>query len=47
MLDAGLAVSGLKLPKAEKGAEEDATFLVNADVCAAVADMVEVMTIAQ
>ena len=40
-LDAGLAVSGLKLPKAEKGAEEDATFLVNADVCAAVADMVE------
>ena len=40
-LDAGLAVSGLKLPKAEKGAEADATFLVNADVCAAVADMVE------
>lgn len=40
-LDAGLAVSGLKLPRAEKGAEEDATFLVNADVCAAVADMVE------
>jgi len=40
-LDAGLAVSGLKLPKAEKGAEEDATFLVNADVCSAVADMVE------
>lgn len=40
-LDAGLAVSGLKLPKAEKGAEEDATFLVNADACAAVADMVE------
>ena len=34
-------MSGLKLPKAEKGAEEDATFLVNADVCAAVADMVE------
>lgn len=42
-LDAGLAVSGLKLPKAEKGAEENATFLVNADVCAAVADMVEGM----
>ena len=40
-LDAGLAVSGLKLPKTEKGMEEDATFLVNADVCAAVADMVE------
>lgn len=45
-LDAGLAVSGLKLPKAEKGAEEDATFLVNADVCAAVADMVEEMGLA-
>ena len=39
-LDAGLAVSGLKLPKPEKGAEDDATFLVNADACAAVADMV-------
>lgn len=43
-LDAGLAVSGLKLPKAEKGAEEDATFLVNANVCATVADMVETLT---
>lgn len=43
-LDAGLAVSGLKLPKAEKGAEENATFLVNANVCATVADMVETLT---
>ena len=41
MLDAGLAVSGLKLPKTEKGADEDARFLVNAEVCAAVVDMVE------
>ena len=40
-LDAGLAVSGLKLPKAEKGTEEDATFLLNADICSRVADMVE------
>ena len=40
-LDAGLAVSGLKLPKAEKGMDEDAAFLVNADVCATVADIVE------
>ncbi|WP_206214266.1 recombination-associated protein RdgC [Desulfovibrio sp. ZJ369] len=40
-LDAGLAVSGLKLPKAEKGADEDATFLVNADTCSSVADLVE------
>ena len=42
-LDAGLAVSGLKLPKAEKGAEEDAIFLLNADACTAVADMVETL----
>lgn len=34
-------MSGLKLPKAEKGAEEDATFPVNADVYTAVADMAE------
>lgn len=46
-LDAGLAVSGLKLPKAEKGADEDARFLVNADVCAAVADMVEGVAVVQ
>lgn len=39
-LDTGLTVSGLKLPKAEKGAEKDVTFLVNADACAAVADTV-------
>ena len=45
-LDAGLAVSGLKLPKAEKGAEEDAIFLLNADACTAVADMVEEMGLA-
>lgn len=42
-LDAGLAVSGLKLPKAEKGTEDDATFLVNVDACTAVADMVETL----
>lgn len=40
-LDAGLAVSGLRLPKAEKGAEEDATFVINADVCSKIADLVE------
>ena len=45
-LGAGLAVSGLKLPKPEKGAEEDATFLVNADACVAVADMVETLVTA-
>ena len=42
-LDAALAVSGLRLPKAEKGAGEDATFLVNADACSIVADMVEAL----
>lgn len=42
-LDASLAVSGLRLPKAEKGAGEDATFLLNADICSRVADMVEVL----
>lgn len=42
-LDAGLAVSGLKLPKTEKGAEEDATFLVNTDICSRVADIVETL----
>lgn len=45
-MDAGLAVSSLKLPKAERGADEDATFLVNADVCAAVADIVEALALA-
>ncbi len=40
-LDAALAVSGLRLPKAEKGMDEDATFLLNADVCSQLADMVE------
>lgn len=40
-LDAGGAVSGLKLPRAEKGAGEDARFIINADICSQVADMVE------
>lgn len=43
-LDASLAISGLRLPKAEKGAEEDATFLLNANICSRVADMVEKLT---
>jgi len=40
-LDAMLGISGLRLPKPEKGADEDATFLLNADTCAIVADLVE------
>ncbi len=39
-LDTNLAVSGLKLPKPEKGAEEDAAFIINADLCGLVARMV-------
>ena len=40
-LDASLTVSGLRFPKAEKGTEDDATFLLNADICSRVADIVE------
>ncbi len=43
MLDSALAVSGLKLPKAEKGAEEDAEFLLKADACSSAADIVEAL----
>lgn len=42
-LDAALTVSSLRLPKAEKGTGEDATFLLNADTCSVVADMVEAL----
>lgn len=42
-LDAALAVSGLRLPKAEKGAGEDTTFLLNAEICSWVADIVEAL----
>ena len=40
-LDSLLAVSALRLPKPEKGSDEDATFLLNADTCSIVADLVE------
>ena len=40
-LDASLTVSGLRFPKAEKGTEDDTTFLLNADICSRVADIVE------
>lgn len=43
-LDASLAVSGLLFPKTEKDTEEDATFLLNADICSRVADMIEALT---
>ena len=40
-LDDSLAVSGLKLPKAEKGSEADAEFLLKTDICSKVASIVE------
>ena len=43
-LDTSLVVSGLKLPKAEKGMERDADFLLKANVCVMVVDMVEKFT---
>ena len=46
MLDSSLAVSGLRFPKAEKGMEEDGTFLLNADICSRVADIVEGVALA-
>ena len=39
-LDASLTVFGMRFPKAEKGMKEDATFLLNADICSRVADMI-------
>ena len=45
-LDASLTVSGLRFPKAEKGTEEDGTFLLNADICSRVADIVEGVALA-
>jgi len=41
ILDAMLAVPGLRLPKPEKGVDEEATFLLNAETCSIVADLVE------
>lgn len=40
-----LKISRLRLPKPEKGADADATFLINADICAKVTNIVQ--TIAQ
>ena len=39
-----LKVSKLKLPKPEKGADEEATFLINADICAKVDAIIETLT---
>lgn len=42
-LDNSLVVTGLKFPKPEKDSDEDATLLVNADICGMVADIVEAL----
>lgn len=39
-----LAISGLKLPKGEKGDDADATFLLTAEVCAHAAHIVEALS---
>lgn len=38
-LDTAMMVSGLKLPKAEKGTDADSDFLLKADTCAQTADL--------
>ena len=43
VLGADLTVNKLKLPKPEKGAEHDAVFLVNADLCARVSNLVRAL----
>lgn len=43
-LDTNLNVSGLRLPKAEKGAHKEAVFLINADICASVGEIVEYLS---
>ena len=42
-LSADLTVTGMKLPKGEKGDEPDAVFLLKADICARVARIVEAL----
>ena len=38
-LDTSMMVSGLKLPRAEKGADADSDFLLKADTCARTTDL--------
>lgn len=42
-VDTSLGISGLRFPKAEKGAGQEAVFLVNADICATVGGIVSEM----
>lgn len=43
-LASDLKISRLFLPKPEKGTDIDATFLINCEICASIADMVEVLS---
>lgn len=43
-VDSSLRISRLALPKAEKGAEEETTFLINSETCAVVADILETVS---
>ena len=45
-VDTNLSVSGLRLPKAEKGADPEAEFLLKADVCSNVASIIEALATA-
>ena len=42
-VDSGLVVNGLRLPKPDKDDEEDATLLINAEICSTTADIVEAL----
>lgn len=42
-LDSALITSSLRLPKADKEDDEEATFIINAEICAKVADIVEAL----
>lgn len=41
--DTQMGITGLRLPKPEKGAEQEATFLINASLCADAADIMEAL----
>lgn len=43
-LDSDLKISAMRLPRAEKGADREATFLINAAVCSTVSSIVEILS---
>lgn len=42
-VDSALTISALRLPKADREDDEETTFIINAEICAAVVDIVEAM----